>query len=104
VVASSDATHDRCDDAGYGRCCARLKFGLIPGRGSLEVPVMGGRVVLSLSNGNDLFTGYVVHSPTYQYLGRGDSGALYRYDVDAVSDVMLDGSESASSASSVCES
>jgi hypothetical protein len=68
---------------------AELKFGLIPGRGSLEVPVMGGRVVLSLSNGNDLFTGYVVHSPTYQYLGRGDSGALYRYDVDAVSDVML---------------
>jgi hypothetical protein len=53
---------------------AELKFGLIPGRGSLEVPVMGGRVVLSLSNGNDLFTGYVVHSPTYQYLGRGDSG------------------------------
>jgi len=68
---------------------AELKFGLIPGRGSLEVPVTGARVVLSLGNGHDLFTGYIVHSPTYQYLGWGDSGALYRYEVDAVSDVML---------------
>ncbi len=68
---------------------AELKFGLVGGAGSLVVPAIGGRVVLTLSNGKDLFTGYIVRTPTYQYLGSADSGPTYRYEVAALSDVML---------------
>lgn len=68
---------------------AELKFGLVAGTGSLVVPAIGGRVTLTLSNGNDLFTGYIVETPTYQYLGWADRGLIYRYEVDALSDVML---------------
>ena len=42
-----------------------------------------------MSNGNDLFTGYIVETPTYQYLGWAERGPVYRYAVDALSDVML---------------
>jgi hypothetical protein len=68
---------------------AELKFGLASAGGSLVAPVIGARIALILSNGNDLFTGYVVHSPTYQYLGWADRGLVYRYEVVALSDVML---------------
>ena len=68
---------------------AELKFGLLPGTGSPVVPAIGGRVTLTLSNGNDLFTGYIVQAPTYQYLGWADRGPAYRHEVDALSDVML---------------
>ena len=53
------------------------------------MPVIGGRVTLTLSNGNDLFTGYIVETPTYQYLGWAERGPVYRYAIDALSDVML---------------
>jgi len=68
---------------------AELKFGLVGVAGSLGAPAMGGRVRLTLSNGNDLFTGYIVQMPTYQYLGWAERGVLYGYEVDALSDVML---------------
>ena len=68
---------------------AELKFGLVGGGESLAVPVIGGRVTLTLSNGNDLFTGYIVQTPTYQYLGWADRGLVYRYEIVALSDVML---------------
>ena len=68
---------------------AELKFGLVAGTGDLVVPAIGGRVSLTLSNGNDLFTGYIVQTPTYQYLGWAADGLVYRYQVDALSDVML---------------
>jgi len=68
---------------------AKLKFGLIAGTRSLVVPVIGGRVTLTLNNGNDLFTGYIIQTPTYQYLGWADRGLTYRYEIDALSDVML---------------
>ena len=68
---------------------AELKFGLVAGPDGPAVPSIGGRVTLTLSNGNDLFTGYIVQTPTYQYLGWADRGAIYRYEVDALSDVML---------------
>jgi hypothetical protein len=68
---------------------AELKFGLVGGGESLAVPAIGGRVTLTLSNGNDLFTGYIVQTPTYQYLGWADRGLVYRYEIVALSDVML---------------
>jgi hypothetical protein len=68
---------------------AELKFGLAGGVGKLVVPAIGGRVTLSLSNGNDLFTGYISETPTYHYAGWSDGGVVYRYEVEALSDVML---------------
>src|SRR5208282_2482024 len=68
---------------------SELKFGLVAGTGSLVVPVVGGRVTLTLNTGNDLFTGYIVEGPTYHYLGWADRGLIYRYEIDALSDVML---------------
>jgi hypothetical protein len=68
---------------------AELKFGLAAGTKSMVVPALGGRVTLTLSNGNDLFSGNIVQTPTYEYLGWADRGLVYRYEVDALSDVML---------------
>ncbi|HLB91944.1 MAG TPA: hypothetical protein VJK27_06370 [Terriglobales bacterium] len=68
---------------------AELKFGLLGGLGGSAVPVIGGRVMLTLDNGNDLFTGYILQTPTYQYLGWSDGSPTYRYEIDALSDVML---------------
>lgn len=68
---------------------AELKFGLVVGGESLAVPAIGGRVTLTLSNGNDLFTGYIAQTPTYQYLGWADRGLVYRYEIVALNDVML---------------
>ena len=68
---------------------AEMKFGLVAGQGGMVAPAIGGRVMLTLSNGNDLFTGYIVETPTYQYLGWADRGPIYRYEIDALSDVML---------------
>jgi hypothetical protein len=68
---------------------AGLDFSLVPGEGGLVVPAIGGRITLTLSNGNDLFTGYILNAPTYQYLGWGDRGLLYRFEIAALSDVML---------------
>ncbi len=75
---------------------AEFKFGLVfatgtgtgTGTGNLGV-VLGGRVALTLNNGNDLFTGYIVQTPTCQYLGWADRGLVYRYEIDALSDVWL---------------
>ena len=64
-----------------------LKFCLAAG--NLATPVMGGRVQLALSNGTDLFTGYIVATPIFQYLGQTGEGAVYKYEVEALSDVML---------------
>src|SRR5271157_3467969 len=66
-----------------------LKIGLVAGEGSLVVPVVSARVTLTFSNGNDLFTGYLVDTPAYQYLGWADRGLVYRYEIVALSDVML---------------
>src|ERR1700687_5540408 len=66
-----------------------LKFGMVDRGQSLAAPAIGGRITLTLSNGNDLFTGYIAQTPTYQYLGWADRGLVYRYEIVALSDVML---------------
>jgi hypothetical protein len=68
---------------------AELKFDLVGGGESLGAPAIGGRVTLTLSSGNDLFTGYIAQTPTYRYLGWADRGLVYRYEIVALSDVML---------------
>jgi hypothetical protein len=68
---------------------AQFNFGLVGAAISFTVPVIGGRVILTLSNGNHLFTGYIAETPTYQYLGWADRALSYLYQVEALSDVML---------------
>jgi hypothetical protein len=68
---------------------ADLKFGLLLNGAGLPAPLIGARIVLSLRNGANLFTGYVVHTPTFEYQGWADKGSVYRCEVDALSDVML---------------
>jgi hypothetical protein len=68
---------------------AEFAFALNVGAENASVPVTGARVRLTLSNGNDLFTGYIVETPIYQYQGWADRGLIYRYEIVALSDVML---------------
>src|SRR5437764_4538041 len=50
------------------------------------VPANGGRLILQRSDGTKLFTGYLIASPAYDYLGWGERGPLYRYSLAAHSD------------------
>lgn len=68
---------------------AELQLSLVTAEESFVVPVAGARVTLGRMNGSDVFTGYIVGSPTYQYLGWGERGPLYRYEMVALSDEML---------------
>ena len=56
---------------------------------SFAIPVMGARVMLGKANGSDVFTGYVTASPQYEYLGWGEQGPVYRYNLVAQSDEVL---------------
>jgi len=68
---------------------AELQFSLVAGEEDFVVPVAGARVTLGRSNGNDVFAGYVLATPAYQYMGWTERGPLYRYDVVALSDEMM---------------
>ncbi|MBZ5548428.1 MAG: hypothetical protein LAO22_10825 [Acidobacteriia bacterium] len=65
---------------------ATLQFSLVTGDGDFVVPVVGARVMLGRSNGSDVFTGYVLSAPTYQYMGWAEKGPIYRYEVEARGD------------------
>ncbi len=67
---------------------AELKCGFV-GEAGLAVPVLNARVMLTLGNGHNLFSGYIVAAPTYKYAGQADRGVVYRYEIVALSDVML---------------
>jgi hypothetical protein len=66
---------------------AELKVSLVSG--GLPVPVIRARITLVLSNGKNLFTGYIFQAPTFQHEGFNDHGAVYGYEIDALSDVSL---------------
>jgi len=70
-------------------CPAELQLSLVTGGEDFVVPVTGARITLGRSNGTDVFTGYVVSAPSYQYLGWTEKGPLYRYEVVALSDEMM---------------
>ena len=65
---------------------AILQFTLVAGEGDFVVPVVSARVMLGRSNGSDVFTGYVLSAPTYDYLGYGEKAPIYKYEVEARSD------------------
>jgi hypothetical protein len=68
---------------------AELLFSLVANSPVFVIPVTGPRVTLGRTNGSDVFTGYVIGSPQYEYLGWGDQGPVYRYNVAAQSDEVL---------------
>ena len=70
---------------------SELKFSLVANSADFVVPVNGARVTLGRLNGQDVFTGYVVKAPVFEYLGWGERGPIYRYNFVARSDeTMLD--------------
>ena len=68
---------------------AELQFSLVANSPGFVIPVMGARVTLGKMNGSDVFTGYVIAAPQYEYLGWGEQGPVYRYNVVAQSDEIL---------------
>jgi hypothetical protein len=68
---------------------AELFFSLLANSPGFVVPVNGARVTLGKTNGSDVFTGYVSATPQYEYLGWGEQGPVYRYNVAAQSDEVL---------------
>jgi hypothetical protein len=68
---------------------AELQFSLLANLPGFEVPVTGARVILSKTDGDDIFSGYVTAGPEYEYLGSGEQGPVYRYNVVAQSDEVL---------------
>ena len=65
---------------------SELQFSLIADGPEFVVPVLGARVTLGKSNGADVFTGYLTKAPVFEYLGYGEKGPLYRYNLVAESD------------------
>jgi hypothetical protein len=67
---------------------AELRCSLLANATSLVVPVAGARLTLVKGNGSYLF-GYLTSSPQYEYLGSGEQGPVYRYNLVAQSDEVL---------------
>ena len=68
---------------------AALQFTLIANSPGLVIPAAGSRVTLTKNNGSDVFTGYLTSAPQYEYLGWGEQGPVYRYNIIAESDEVL---------------
>src|SRR5258708_17705410 len=67
---------------------SELRFSLLLGP-NLVVPRRGSRVLLGRTNGQDVFTGYITEDPGYEFLGWGQQGPLYRFNLVALSDEAL---------------
>jgi hypothetical protein len=68
---------------------SQLQFSLLSVGTDFVVPRCGGRVTLGRTNGQGVFTGYISADPEYEYLGWGERGAMYRYNLVALSDEFL---------------
>jgi hypothetical protein len=68
---------------------SELHLSLVSDTPTFVVPVAGARLTLGLTNGQDVFTGYLTQSPVFEYLGWGERGPVYRYDLLAQSDEVL---------------
>jgi len=67
----------------------RLCFSLAADESGFVLPLSEARVTLAKENGELLFTGYLNESPAREYLGWGEKGPVYRYDLVAESDEVL---------------
>ena len=63
-----------------------LRVSLVADGPEFVVPVSGARITLGRTNGQDVFTGYLAGAPTFEYLGWGERGPIYRYHLVARSD------------------
>jgi hypothetical protein len=68
---------------------AGLRCSLLGSAAGFVVPAMGARVILAKTNGSFVFAGYLTEAPQFEYLGWGEQGAVYRYDLMAESDEVL---------------
>jgi hypothetical protein len=66
-----------------------MLFSLVANTPGFVIPTVGARVTLGKANGSDVFTGYVNAAPQYEYLGWGEQGPVYRYNVEVLSDEVL---------------
>jgi hypothetical protein len=68
---------------------AELRLNLVADGPNFVVSTTGARVMLGLENGQYVFTGYLLQSPMFEYLGWGEQGPTYRYNLVAQSDEAL---------------
>ena len=68
---------------------AELQFSLLANSPGFVVPAADARVIVLKANGSFVFTGYVTGAPEYEYLGWGEQGPVYRYNLVAQSDEIL---------------
>ena len=68
---------------------SELRVNLLASTPDFVVPAAGARVLLGLTNGQDVFTGYLTDAPAFEYLGWGGQGPLFRYSLLAKSDEVL---------------
>jgi hypothetical protein len=68
---------------------ADLQFSLLATSPEFVVPATGARLTLTKADGSFLFTGYVTSSPEYEYLGWGEQGPVYRFNIVGQSDEVL---------------
>jgi len=66
-----------------------LRLSLVADGPEFVVPATGARVLLELRNGQPVFTGYMIDSPVFEYLGWRERGPAYRYKLIAVGDQTL---------------
>jgi hypothetical protein len=65
---------------------AELRVSLVADGPDFVVPASGARIMLGRTNGQDVFTGYLTQAPLFEYLGWGQRGPVYRYNLVAQSD------------------
>ena len=68
---------------------SELRVSLVADSPDFVVPAAKARVTLGRTNGQDVFTGYLMQAPTFDYLGWGERGPVYRYNLVVQSDEAL---------------
>ncbi len=65
---------------------AELQCSLLADGPEFVAPANGARITLAKTSGQDVFTGYLSKPPAFEYLGWGERGPVYRYNLVALSD------------------
>ena len=68
---------------------AQLRCTLLGSSPGFVIPVAGARVIVAKASGRFLFTGYLTQAPQFEYLGNGEQGPVYRYELIGESDEFL---------------
>ncbi len=66
-----------------------LQMSLVSDGPDFVVSGTGARIIIGLIDGQDIFTGYLTEPPVFEYLGWGEQGPVYRYNLIAQSDEAL---------------